>query len=69
MNSIGCARGWRDETACYSHSFCHHPVLGAMEKPGAPTGAGAVPRALPGAISSTVSGALSITDRLKGDES
>lgn len=54
-----------------AHSSTHrsHPLLGAMEKPGATTGAGAVPRALPGAVSSPISGALSITDRLKGDES
>ena len=34
-----------------------NPMLGAMEKPGATTRAGSVPRALPGAVS--------ITDRLK----
>ena len=54
-----------------AHSSTHrpHPLLGAMEKSGATTGAGSVPRALPGAVSSPVSGAVSITDRLKGDES
>jgi hypothetical protein len=45
------------DTARILHPVRSHPMLGAMEKPGATTRAGSVPRALPGAVS--------ITDRLK----
>jgi hypothetical protein len=46
-----------DRHGAHSHPVRPHPMLGAMEKPGATTRAGSVPRALPGAVS--------ITDRLK----